>query len=71
MLLVVILMTIGSGDRSDGVVVDDNLEDTYAIISGGDRGDDSGDGDDKRPKMTKTPRCTGGRTRATWGRTPT
>ena len=40
-------MTIGSGDRGDGIVVDDNLEDTYAIISGGDRGDDIDDGDDK------------------------
>ena len=38
---------------------------------GGDPGDDSGDGDDKRPIMTMTSWCAGGRTRATWGRTPT
>ena len=59
-----ILMTIGNDDRGHGVD-DDNLDDTCAKIGSGDRGGD------KRPTMTKTPRRAGGRTRATWGRTPT
>ena len=64
MMRMLILMTIGNGDRGHGVD-DDNLDDTCTKIGGGDPGDD------KRPTMTKTPRRAGGRTRATWGRTPT
>ena len=64
MMRMLILMTIGNDDRGHGVD-DDNLDDTCAKIGSGDPGDD------KRPTMTKTPRCAGGRTRATWGRTPT
>ena len=50
MRMVVVFMTIGSGDRGDGVVVDDNLDDTCAKIGGGDLGDNSDDGDDKMTK---------------------
>ena len=64
MMRMLILMTIGNDDRGHGVD-DDNLDDTCTKIGGGDRGDD------KRPKMEMTPRCAGGKTRATWGRTPT
>ena len=64
MMRMLILMTIGNDDRGHGVD-DDNLDDTCAKIGSGDRGDD------KRPKMEMTPRRAGGRTRATWGRTPT